>query len=178
LVLHLVSEGDSNVAALQSKGFDPFTAKSHSMVNLLHTAAVAYVELTILCWFYDYVNGVPMEFRAVLMKLCKLFALSTIDKHLARLYMANYTNSPQFGRHLQDQRVQLQSSLVPEAVSLCDSLAPSDFVLRSALGHSSGNVYENLMGELEAASTYRAPFWADLCQFLDEQKNKGEKSKL
>jgi hypothetical protein len=87
LVIYLLSEADAKIARFQSSGLDAFSAKNQSMAGLLHSAAIAYGEMTILSWFYEFVRNAPGEFRPVLMKLCTLFGLAAVDKHITTLYM-------------------------------------------------------------------------------------------
>jgi acyl-CoA oxidase len=49
-------------------------------------------------------------------------------------------------------------------------LAPPDFILNSVLGHSSGNVYEEMRKEFYAApeATTRASFWQDVVKQISK----------
>ena len=60
--------------------------------------------------------------------------------------------------------VRLSAALAPDSVSLVDVLAPTDFVLNSALGSSDGQVYRNLQREFFAGRGVfsRASFWKDV----------------
>ena len=51
-----------------------------------------------------------------------------------------YFKDPASGMNLRDSIVKLCGGLKDNAVSLVDCIAPPDFVLNSALGHSSGEV--------------------------------------
>ncbi len=62
----------------------------------------------------------------------------------------------------------LSKALAPDSVSLADALAPPDWVLNSALGHSSGRVYERLREEFqrERGVYSRAEFWPEVAEHI------------
>ncbi|KAF4530545.1 hypothetical protein B566_EDAN016998 [Ephemera danica] len=48
----------------------------------------------------------------------------------------------------------------PDAVALVDVLAPPDFILNSALGHSNGKIYQNIQGALfQSPGVMERPSW-------------------
>ncbi|CAB3386960.1 Hypothetical predicted protein [Cloeon dipterum] len=54
----------------------------------------------------------------------------------------------------------LCARLKPDAVALADVLAPTDFVLNSALGHSNGKIYQNLQAAiLQGPKVMERPDW-------------------
>jgi acyl-CoA oxidase len=62
---------------------------------------------------------------------------------------------------LKKQRENLARSLRKNAALLCDSLAYPDFVLKSPLGRSDGNIYEPYFEMVKAANKHAvAPYWA------------------
>lgn len=79
--------------------------------------------------------------REVLTKLCSLFGAITLEKRLGDLYGGGYAppNSNIDGL-LREGIIMLCRDLVNNVVALVDVLAPSDFVLNSALGMSDGEV--------------------------------------
>ena len=62
--------------------------------------------------------------------------------------------------------------LKPNALALADSVAPPDFVLDSAIGHSSGRIYDRLKEVFyQSPDTFeRAPYWKDIVAMLNKSK--------
>ncbi len=76
----------------------------------------------------------------VLNQLCDLYALWSIEKHTATLYIGGYCTGSQFGDHIRQSIVDRCKTLKSNAIALVDTIAPPDFILKSALGHSDGDV--------------------------------------
>jgi len=84
--------------------------------------------------------------REVLIKLCSLFGAVTLEKRLGDLYSGGYASpNSNIDSFLREGIIMLCRDLVDNAVALVDVLAPSDFVLNSALGMSDGEVYTLLL---------------------------------
>lgn len=80
--------------------------------------------------------------REVLTKLCSLFGAVALEKRLGDLYSGGYASpNSNIDGFLREGIIMLNRDLVDNAVALVDVLAPSDFVLNSALGMSDGEVY-------------------------------------
>lgn len=80
--------------------------------------------------------------REVLTKLCSLYGAITLEKRLGDLYGGGYASpNSNIDGLLREGIIMLCKDLVSNAVALVDVLAPSDFVLNSALGMSDGEVY-------------------------------------
>lgn len=79
--------------------------------------------------------------REVLIKLCSLFGAITLEKRLGDLYGGGYVSpNSNIDTFLREGIIILCKDLVDNAVALVDVLAPSDYVLNSALGMSDGEV--------------------------------------
>ena len=79
--------------------------------------------------------------KRVLSKLCSLYAAFNIEKRLGDFYAGGF--APQKSRMdslIRDGITLLCKDLANEAVSLVDVLAPPDFVIKSPLGMSDGDV--------------------------------------
>ena len=74
---------------------------------------------------------------------------------------------------MQDTFVELAMDLKRDAVALADVLAPPDFILNSALGHSDGNVYKHMQH-----SFYSNPKSFERAEYWEEVTEKYRKSKL
>lgn len=91
-------------------------------------------------------------------KICTLFGLWSIEKHLGTLYegmfvkqlgsmkddisyiTGGFATGPCATRLIRKAILQLCLELKPDAVAVADALAPPDFILNSALGQSDGEV--------------------------------------
>eukprot|EP00898_Chlorokybus_atmophyticus_P005642 jgi/Chlat1/6079/Chrsp4S06218 len=81
--------------------------------------------------------------KAVLSKLCHLFALHAIEEQMGD-YLEEGFFTPQQARGVRRQVRALLMEIRPEAVALVDGFGISDYALNSALGRSDGRVYEAL----------------------------------
>lgn len=80
--------------------------------------------------------------REILLKLCSLYAAWSLEKKLGDIYAGGFANfNSQLETFLREGIIKISKSLVHEAVSLVDVLAPPDFILNSPLGMSDGEVY-------------------------------------
>ena len=73
---------------------------------------------------------------------------------------------PQSIMTMQECFIELAKDIKKDAVSLADVLAPPDFILNSALGHSDGNVYKHMKNNFYANpnSFGRAEYWEDVTE--------------
>jgi len=73
---------------------------------------------------------------------------------------------PQSIMTMQDCFIEIAKDIKKDAVSLADVLAPSDFILNSALGHSDGNVYKHMQNHFYSNpdSFGRAEYWKDVTE--------------
>ena len=73
---------------------------------------------------------------------------------------------------LQDSFIKLAKDLKKDAVALADVLAPPDFILNSALGHSDGNVYKHMKTHFYSTpnSFDRAEYWTEITENFRKSK--------
>jgi len=86
----------------------------------------------------------PPALKPVLLKLCSLYGLSSLETHLTTLYQGGFCCSANDARIVRAAILSLCYELKDEAVALVDALAPPDFILNSPIGHSNGKAHENL----------------------------------
>ncbi len=153
---------------------DKKASKDESQFYLARSAAIAFIEADIVARFDDYVRTNAPHFTpaqiAVLIKMGSLYATWRIEKHASHLFEFGIFNDPSDGRRLQTTIVELCKELSGEAVALADALAPPDFVLDSALGHSNGRIYENLKASFYASADcfVRPDWWKDVTEQVNE----------
>lgn len=102
--------------------------------------------------------GLKPEIRQVLQDLAALFGARNLEKHLAVLVEGGYFHSGTSAA-LHRAVELLCDKLKPEAVALVDALAPPDFALNSALGHSDGQVYKHLEASMSPTFKKRPDWW-------------------
>ena len=88
-----------------------------------------------------------MSLKPVLDKILYLAALHMLEKHTATFYQGGYFTGPKSDRPvslIREAILKLCSEMKSEALSLVDTMAPPDFVLNSALGDSTGEVYKKV----------------------------------
>ncbi|ODN04890.1 Peroxisomal acyl-coenzyme A oxidase 3 [Orchesella cincta] len=149
LVCYLLrSTAEKYQSLLASSGQDNFQSKNDSQVYFARSLSLAYIENFMLESFYNQLcqrSRLPDEIRNVLIKLFLLFGLWSVEKqHLGTLYESGYFKGPKPSKLIRSGILRLCEELKPEAVSLVDAVAPTDFVLNSVLGASDGQVYKRL----------------------------------
>lgn len=162
LVSYLLRECHLKVEQLQAQGTDPFVARNNSQVYYCRNLAIAFVEGAILQRFYEVSHdpSVPAELAAVLRRLCALYGLWSMEKHMVMLYQGGYFAGSTPAKTWREAILKLCLELKNEAVSLVDTLAPPDFILDSPLGFSDGNVYQHLYGALvHGPGAFEVPSW-------------------
>merc|ERR1712223_1028942 len=94
--------------------------------------------------------------------IARLYASWTLEQHEGDLAVHNVLE-PQSLALVRSDVLAQSEALAPESVLLTDVLAPPDFILNSALGHSSGDVYHQLhQAFLSVPNGFkRAPFWQE-----------------
>uniref|UniRef100_A0A1B6L293 Acyl-coenzyme A oxidase n=1 Tax=Graphocephala atropunctata TaxID=36148 RepID=A0A1B6L293_9HEMI len=146
-------------------GKDSFTARNQSQVFNARTLSIAYIEHYVIQCFWDLCcQATENEIKAVLTKLCALYALTSVEKHLVYFYQGGYVEGSDQSQLIQSAILSLCDQLRLEAVALVDSVAPPDFVLNSALGNSNGEVYKNLQQAFlrSPGSMQRPAWWTEL----------------
>ncbi|XP_068679915.1 peroxisomal acyl-coenzyme A oxidase 3-like [Montipora foliosa] len=147
LVCYLLKESAAKVHQELLNGSDHFTARNNSQVFFCRSLALAYIECTVLTKFKEVIfneKETPQGLRPVLLKLCSLYGLSSLEAHLTTLYQGGFCSSVNDARIVRGAILSLCCELKDEAVALVDALAPPDFVLNSPIGHSNGKAHENL----------------------------------
>jgi len=139
---------------------DPFTAKNQSQAFYYRPLSIAYGEALFLQRMLDLLGsqGLKAELRSVLQDLAALFGAVHLEKHLSVLIRGGYFHKDSSAA-LHEAVEILCERLKPEAVSLVDALAPPDFVLNSALGHSDGQVYKHLEAGMAPGYKKRPDWW-------------------
>nr|CAD7403732.1 unnamed protein product [Timema cristinae] len=75
-------------------------------------------------------------------------------------FSGGYAVGPAMSRFVKRGILSLCSELKSESVALVDVLAPPDFILNSALGHSDGQVYKNLQLHMyQSPGVMSRPSW-------------------
>ncbi|XP_051784625.1 peroxisomal acyl-coenzyme A oxidase 3 isoform X2 [Erpetoichthys calabaricus] len=162
LVCYLLQESYLKIQQEKQMGKSDFEAKNNSQVYYCHTLAIAYIELTALQRFHDFTHdsSVPHGLQTVLKKLCALYGLWSLSKHIAVLYQGGYFCGKKCTELIQSSILTLCSQLKNDAVSLVDTIAPSDFILNSPIGKGDGEIYKNLWSAiLQGKGALERPSW-------------------
>lgn len=169
LVVYLLKESSHKLQRELKSGKDAFTSRNDSQAYYLHSLSRAYVERTCLEWFYKFCTDPDLSPRLaqVLIKLCALFGLWSLQKHLSVLYRGGYISGTNPAEIIQSAILTLCSQIKDEAVALVDVFAPPDFVLHSAIGCADGQIYQRLYNAMlqTPGSVERVSWWKD---FVDK----------
>ena len=130
--------------------------------------------------------------KNVMETIAVLFGLKTLTVHVGHLHEYSIFSDPHHSRYtmkisyshlpnslnliscraLYDLVPIVCRELMPNALALVDAVAPPDFVLNSAIGHSSGRIYDQLKKTFyRSPDTFeRAPHWREIVSMLNKSK--------
>ncbi|OXU31199.1 hypothetical protein TSAR_015946 [Trichomalopsis sarcophagae] len=151
------------VQSMKQNGKSDFVARNDSQLFNARTLTLVYGEHALVQEFIR--NNNKPEYtdneRAVLNKLCSLYAAWNIEKRLGDFYAGGFAApNSKLDVLIREGIIQLCKELVGEAVSLVDVLAPPDYILNSPLGMSDGNVYKHLEEALRRdPQCFERPEW-------------------
>ena len=104
---------------------------------------------------------------AVLTRLANLYGLFNLEKHfIAQMYQGSYISGPEPATLIQESILRLCREIKPDACSLVDAIAAPDFLLRSVIGASNGQVYQNLHNSFlrNPQNMSRPTWWEDITE--------------
>ncbi|KAI9565796.1 hypothetical protein GHT06_009591 [Daphnia sinensis] len=160
VVCHLLRSTAARMQQLMGQKLDAFTAKNQAQAYYYRPLSIAYCEALFLIRMLRLLNdpNIPEPLRAVLKLLTALFGATNLMKNISALTQGGYFQ-PNTSATLEAAIEQLCERLKPEAVALVDAIAPSDFALNSALGHSDGQVYRHLEESMASSMSARPDWW-------------------
>lgn len=160
VVCHLLRSTASRIQELTNQKLDAFTAKNQAQAYYYRPLSIAFCETLFLMRMMKLLEDpkVPNELKAVLKSLTALYGATNLEKHLSVLTQGGYFQ-PNTVVSLHTAVEQLCERLKPDAVALIDAIAPSDFALNSALGHSDGQVYQHLEERMSPSMKTRPDWW-------------------
>ncbi|PFX32986.1 Peroxisomal acyl-coenzyme A oxidase 3 [Stylophora pistillata] len=176
LVCYLLKESAHKFQKELAGGKDSFAAKNDSQVFFCRSLALAFIECTILKRFKEAIfneDETPQALKPVLLKLCSLYGVSSLETHLTTLYQGGFCCSVNDARIVRAAILTLCCELKNEAVALVDALAPPDFILNSPIGHSNGKAHENLHAAImqKPENKERISWWKE-CRQLPSIRNR------
>ena len=159
LVYRLLKLTRKGVDKFKTSGKGSFYARNNSQFHLARTLSIIFIKSVVIDRFYNFSIDHQAEFP-VLATLSSLYAGWVLEQHADDL-LIHEVLSPKSVIQVRQNVLHLCQQLVPDAILLTDVLAPPDFILNSALGHSSGRVYNQLhQAFLEVPGGFQRPdFW-------------------
>ena len=164
LVSYLLVESDRKLTE-EGKNQDPFTVKNNSQVFHCQPLSIAYMETFVLQRFAEFLPQCPDDgTRLVMSKLCSLYSLWCLEKHMSTLFEGGYFTAGVDSKLVKTSILYFCNELKDEAVALCDVIAPPDHILQSAIGCSDGHVYKRLYQALltHHGALERPSYWQEL----------------
>ncbi|XP_059144603.1 peroxisomal acyl-coenzyme A oxidase 3-like [Physella acuta] len=168
LVCYFLVESNRRLTEQTQSGKDSFTARNDSQAYYCRSLALAFIEHAVLDRFVKILaekndEPTPTVLRPVLGRLCALYGLWSLEKHIATLYQGGYVSGGEAPRMIREAILQLCQQLKPDAISLVDAIAPPDFILDSPIGCSDGQIYKNLYGAMLQGSKAleRPTYWQE-----------------
>lgn len=176
VITHMVRASHERVTQLRAAGRSDFEARNESQFFVSRDLSLAFVQATVLQRFLIHINEdglYDVREKAVLNDLAYLFGLDCLVKNTAHLVKFGVVYAANFVTWLHPEFVRTCDRLKPNSVSLADVLAPTDFILNSALGHSNGEIYKQLQ-----KSFYQVPGGFSKAEYWPEVTENFRKSKL
>ena len=161
VVCQLLSSTADRIQQLAREGkLDALTAKNQSQAHYYRPLSVAYGEALFLRRMKILLedNTIATDQLRVLRQLAALYGNCHLQKHLAALIGGGYF-APETAAVVRASVELLCTQVKSEAVALVDAIAPVDFVLDSALGHSDGRVYHHLEERMAPGMKKRPDWW-------------------
>ncbi|KAJ3556189.1 hypothetical protein NP233_g12034 [Leucocoprinus birnbaumii] len=143
-----IFECEERLRLAEGDGSKPEVVWNKYMLDLI-LAARYHIECFVLEAFIHSASCIrDVALRRVLMQLCTLYALTTIESPFvigsSAFLEDRYISRAQL-EDIRDHVHGLLDALAPEAIGLTDAWDFSDASLKSALGRKDGNVYEILL---------------------------------
>lgn len=170
LVTRLTQVTHNDVTQKVRQGMTDFDARNNTQFFAARDLALAFIQTTALDRFIRHVNSQDRLYEenetAILNDLAYLYGLVCIQNHLPNLVKLGIFSSGDSIAWVQNQMILTCDRLTPNAVALADVLAPTDFVLNSVLGHSSGDIYKQLQKSYYAVPNgfERAKYWPEVTE--------------
>jgi len=138
---------------------DSFTVRNLTQFHLARTLSMAFIRSVVLDRFQQFAEEHSCQ-HPILGVLAKLYGCWCLEQHEGDLVIHGLL----LPTHIHQVRLAVLhycSILVPDSILLTDILSPTDFILNSVLGPSSGNVYQSLQQAFLAVPKgfERAEFW-------------------
>ncbi|KAL0099821.1 hypothetical protein PUN28_019911 [Cardiocondyla obscurior] len=167
LVCYYLKKTHQRVKELKLSGMSDFDTKNNSQTFLARTLSLVYAEHAVMLYFIKCLQEPKWKEneREVLTKLCSLYGAVTLEKRSGDLYGGGYASfDSNMNGLLHEGIIMLCKDLVDNVVALVDVLAPSDFVLNSALGMSDGEVYKHIKEWIfkDKENFERPSWWNDI----------------
>lgn len=138
-----------------------FVAKSKSQVYLAKQLSLVFYELVVLERLLKSFPNPRDENERLLHQMGLLYGLWAIEKWSSYFYEANVLRSGSSDlKNIREHILALCGEIKDNALSLAEVFAPPDWILKSALGQSDGNLYENLYNAIsESKDCFERPEW-------------------
>ncbi|XP_072381174.1 peroxisomal acyl-coenzyme A oxidase 3-like [Diabrotica undecimpunctata] len=179
IVVYLLKATHDKVGEELKAGKDLFEAKNNSQVYYGKSLGIAFIQHFFLQRMLATISEADDHaIKAVLTKILSLFGLWSIEKwHMATLFKGGFASNALAPTLIQDAILKLCADLKDDAVGLVDAIAVPDFILRSCLGSSDGQVYKRLKESMtkDDYNMNRPPWWKEVVNYAE---NNSAKSKL
>jgi len=159
-------------------GKDLFTARNESQVYYCRSLAIAYIEGYALHRFAEdkvFASTCSRELQDSLRNLYMLYGLWTMEKYLQTFIQGRFLRSGKQVELIRKGVLCYCSLLKNDSVVLVDAIAPPDWVLNSAIGHSNGQPLKNLYENMVMPESQERPSW---WREMNTDVNPGSKSHL
>ena len=138
-----------------------FVAKTRSQVYYAKILSLVFYELVVLERLCKNVKKESNEYERLFRQMGLLYGLWSLEKWSSFLFEANVMRSGSSTlKQIREHILALCGQLKDNSLSLVEVFAPPDWVLRSTLGRSDGNLYENLFHAIQQSKgCFERPEW-------------------
>ncbi|XP_028133538.2 peroxisomal acyl-coenzyme A oxidase 3-like [Diabrotica virgifera virgifera] len=178
IVVYLLKATYEKVEGELKAGKDLFEAKNNSQVYYGKSLGLAFIQHFFLQIFLVTISEAEdPAIKAVLTRIFSLFGLWSIERwHMATLFKGGFASTELAPTLIQDAILKLCADLKDDAVGLVDAIAVPDFILRSCLGSSDGQVYKRLKESMtkDKYNMNRPPWWKEVVNYAENNRSKSK----
>ncbi|XP_068926690.1 peroxisomal acyl-coenzyme A oxidase 3 [Petaurus breviceps papuanus] len=115
LVCYLLRESYQKLNQERKSGRDDFEARNNCQAYYCHPLALVFIEHTVLQKYHEYTqhSNTPASLQPVLKRLCALYGLWSLSRHMAVLYQGGYFSGEQAGKMIKNAILDLCAKVSP-----------------------------------------------------------------
>ncbi|KAI6651052.1 Peroxisomal acyl-coenzyme A oxidase 3 [Oopsacas minuta] len=163
LVCYLLESAHTEYVANKKKTGNSFLARERSMAGFGSILTEALFHLCVIDKLIELASP-PSPYSRLFTPLVAIYGCHNLLRYSGHLYAGGYFTQTTQMQGMSGAVLELCAEMKGEIVGLVDTLAPPDFILKSPIGHSNGQIYKNLFNSMVSSdnSTGRIDWWEEI----------------